>query len=573
MNPRIFVRNTIRSFANAFRSLRRKGLDCISLPIHGSYPERTPRRDPLPPPFNRLLARPAEPSLESMRAMTDRLGDDPRVETVLLQFGTLRAGTAALYSLRRMVLDLRSKGKRVVAWLPSATTWDYYLASACDAIIIPPSGRLSVLGVRLEALFVKDALALAGVEADMESIAEYKTAPDTFRRTTMTEPHREMLDAILHSYLDIAVTAIAEGRGLDRERVREMIDKMPLLPDKALEAGLIDALLYEDEVPAYLHPSEGEDRESPPRPCTWRESARWLRQPTRRTARQTVGVVSVEGLIVPGRSRRAPTPIPLPITNAQAGADTVIQALRQAESDRQMAAVILHVDSPGGAAQASNLIAREVRRVRETKPVVALMGAQAASGGYYVAAPASRIVARPTTVTGSIGIWGGKFTLGGLYGKLGIRREALQQGAMAGLYSELAPFSPEERAWIRRDMGETYARFKAVVAEGRRMSEQDVEQIARGRVWTGAQAHEVGLVDALGGFDTALDLAKELAGLRPEQHVRAVQVRLPRHELPPSPFPVGSEGLNLATAIEALQDLARERVWALAPWIVHVRTR
>jgi protease-4 len=573
MNPRIFVRNTIRSFANAFRSLRRKGLDCISLPIHGSYPERTPRREPLPPPFNRLLARPAEPSLESMRAMTDMLGDDPRVETVLLRFGNLRAGMAALHSLRRMVLDLRNEGKRVVAWLPSATTWDYYLASACDEIIIPPSGRLSVLGVRLEALFVKDTLALAGVEADLESIAEYKTAPDTFRRTTMTEPHREMLDAILHSYLDIAVTAIAEGRGLDRERVREMIDEMPLLPAKALEAGLIDALLYEDEVPAYLHPGAGEGRERPPRPCTWRESARWLRQPTRRTARQTIGVVSVEGLIVPGRSRRAPAPIPLPITNAQAGADTIIQALRQAENDRQMAAVILHVDSPGGAAQASDLIAREVRRVRETKPVVALMGAQAASGGYYVAAPASRIVARPTTVTGSIGIWGGKFTLGGLYGKLGIRREALQQGAMAGLYSELAPFSPEERAWIRRDMGETYAQFKAVVAEGRRMSEQDVEQIARGRVWTGAQAHEVGLVDALGGFDTALELAKELAGLRPEQHVRAVPVRPPRHELPPPPFPVGSEGLNPATVLEALQDLARERAWALAPWIVHVRTR
>jgi protease-4 len=506
-----------------------------------------------------------------MQAMVERLGGDPRVETVLLQFGTLQAGTAALYSLRRMVLDLRSKGKRVVAWMPSATTWEYYLASACDEIVIPPSGRLSVLGVRIEALFVKDTLALAGVEADLESIAEYKTAPDTFRRATMTEPHREMLDAILNSYLDIAVTAIAEGRGIEPARVRELIDTMPLLPDQAVEAGLVDAVLYEDELPAHLHPA-GERKGEPPPFCTWRKSARWLRQPVRRTTGRTVGVVSVEGMIVPGKSRRAPSPIPLPITNAQAGAETIIQALRQAESDQQMVAVILHVDSPGGSALASDLIAREVRRLREKKPVVALMGAQAASGGYYVAAPANRIVARPTTITGSIGVWGGKFTLGGLYEKLGIRREALQRGAMAGLYSEMAPFSPEERKWVRRDMGEFYARFKDYVVEGRGMAEEEVERVARGRVWTGAQALEAGLVDGLGGFETALEQAKALAGIKPVQDVGVVPVRAPRHELPPSPFPVGTEGLNLTSLLEEIQGLARERVWAMAPWIVHVRT-
>jgi protease-4 len=246
----------------------------------------------------------------------------------------------------------------------------------------------------------------------------------------------------------------------------------------------------------------------------------------------------VEGLIVPGRSRRAPSPIPLPFTNAQAGAETVIQALRKAENDRQMAAVILHVDSPGGSALASDLIAREVRRLRESKPVVALMGAQAASGGYYVAAPANRIVARPTTITGSIGIWGGKFTLKGLYDKLGIQREALQQGAMAGLYSELVPFSPEERAWVRRDMGEFYARFKAYVAEGRGMREEKVE----------------------------------LAGIKPAQDVGVVPVRAPRHELPPAPFPMGAEGLNLALMLEQIRGLARERVWAMAPWFIQVNT-
>jgi protease-4 len=450
--------------------------------------------------------------------------------------------------------------------------WAYYLASACNEIVVPPSGRLSVLGVRLETVFVKDALALIGVEADLESIAEYKTAPDTFRRTTMSEPHREMMDAILHSTMDTAVAAIAEGRGLDPAKVRQMIDTMPLLPEEALEAGLVDAMLYEDELPAYLHSTADGDGNEPLALCTWREGARWLRQPVKRATGQTVGVVSIEGLIVPGRSRRAPAPIPLPFTNAQAGAESIIQALRKAETDRQMAAVILHVDSPGGSALASDLIAREVQRLQAAKPVVALMGDQAASGGYYVAAPASRIVARPTTITGSIGVFGGKFTFRGLYDKLGVRREALQQGAMAGLYSEMVGFTPEERAWIRRDMGEFYTRFKTYVAEGRRMPEEEVEQVARGRVWTGAQALEAGLVDELGGFDVALRLAKELAGIKPTQDTGIVSVHAPRHELPPTPFPVGIEGLNLTLLLEELRNLARERVWAMAPWFIQVNT-
>ncbi len=579
MRPRDLPRNFALTTRNFLRSLRRKGLDCVVLSIRGSYPEWKPRRDPLPFPFNRLLPFTPEVSLEDVRAIMEMIGDDRRVQGMVLRFDALQAGPSTLYSLHRMLLDLRTKGKRLVAWLPTAGTWDYYLASACDEIILPPSGRLFALGLRAEPVFLKDTLALAGVEADLEAIAEYKVSPDTFRRSTMSEPHREMLNTILDSYFDEIVATVADGRGLDAARVRALIDAMPLTAAEAVETGLADAVLYEDELAAHFPVAAGGEKgngESPATLCTWREAARWLRKPVKWTTRTCLGVVSLEGLIVPGRSHRvpAPMPVPIPYVEAQAGAETIVQALRRAEADDHIAAVIFHVETPGGSAIASDLICREVRRLRERKPVVVLMGGQATSGGYCVSALANRIIARPTTLTGSIGIWGGKFVFAGLYEKLGVGREAVQRGAMAGLYSEMTPFSDEERARVRRDLGEAYARFKAHVAEGRGMTEEHVEEIARGRVWTGAQAREIGLVDELGDFGTALAMAKELAGLEPEREYTVVQVPPPRHELLPLPFPLAggrARGRGLGPLLDILQSLARERVWALAPWIVRMR--
>jgi protease-4 len=581
MKPSDLLRNSALAAGNLLRSLRRKGLDCVALTIRGSYPERTIQRDPLPFPFSRLPLLPTEPSLEDMQTMVDMICNDQRIQGVVLRFDTLQAGLPTLYSLRRMLFGLRAKGKHLVAWLPTASTWDYYLASACDEVILPQSGRLFALGLQAEPVFLKDALALAGVEADIEAIAEYKVSPDIFRRSTMSEPHREMLDAILDSLFDEIIVAIAEGRGLDPAQVRKLIDAMPLTAAEAAEAGLADAVLYEDELAAHFPAAacgEGEkgNGESPATLRTWREAARWLHKPIKWTTRQVIGVVSLEGLIVPGRSRHipVPTPIPLPFIETQAGAETIVQALRHAEADKHIAAVIFHVETPGGSAIASDLICREVRRLREHKPVVVLMGRQATSGGYYVSALAHHIVARPSTLTGSIGIWGGKLVLAGLYGKLGIGREPVRRGAMAGLYSEMTAFSDEERTRVHRDLGEVYARFKAHVAEGRGLTEEQVEEVARGRVWTGTQAHEIGLVDELGGFETALAIAKESAGLRPEQEYTVAPVRPPRHALLPLPFPPVRERAGdggLGPLLDTLQVLARERVWALAPWMVRVR--
>jgi protease-4 len=280
-------------------------------------------------------------------------------------------------------------------------------------------------------------------------------------------------------------------------------------------------------------------------------------------------VVSLEGMIVPGKSRRMPTPLPLPV-EAQAGAETVTQALRQAEADRHIAAVILHVDSPGGSSVASDLIWREVRRLGEQKPVVVLMGEQAASGGYYVSAAAKHVVARPTTMTGSIGIWGGKFVVGKLYEKLQMGQAEITRGAMAGLYSELKPFSDEEREQMRRELGESYERFKGVVAAGRGMTEEEIEKIARGRVWTGAQAMKIGLIDELGDFKRALAVAKELGELDPDEDYSVVQVTAPGRTLPPMAFPGEGKPAWMAS-LAILHALTHEHVWAMAPWTVRVR--
>jgi protease-4 len=569
MQIRDLMRNGLVACRNLVRGLRREGLGWIVLPISGSYPELAPPPPSLPFPLNRLVPYSPETSLSEMATAAEMLGGDRRVQGVVLRMDGLRAGMSALHALRGMVEALQADGKRVVAWLPNADMASYYLASACDQVVMPVSGRLYMVGLRSEATFFKDALARIGLEADLESIAEYKTTPDMFRRAEMTDPHREMLEAILASYLDELTAAMGEPRGLGQERVRALIDQMPMTATSGVETGLVDELLYEDELPAYLSVT-GLDkaRRGRQRLQTWGVARPWLRQPLKRRSRRAVGVVPIEGLIVPGESRRIPFPVPIPMAQSQAGSTTVAQALRRAELDEGIAAVVLLVDSPGGSALASDLIAREVRRLGERKPVVVLMGDQAASGGYYIAAAAKHIVARPTTLTGSIGIWGGKFVTSALYDRLGINRESVQRGRMAGLYSEMSLFSDEEREWVRRDMGEQYARFRTIVAEGRGMSEEQVEEVARGRVWTGAQALKIGLVDGLGDFEEALNRAKELAEIDQQLTVPIVRAEPPKQPLSAPPYASADQGWNLVA--DSLRMLAAERVWALPPWVVHV---
>jgi protease-4 len=502
-------------------------------------------------------------SLETLNDRLERLAADPRVQGIVLTLDGLAARPATLRSLRQAMLRFQGCGKRVVAYLTWVTTWQLYLASAADEILMPESATFAAAGLRIEATFLKDTLALFGIEADIESLREYKVSRDALRRSAMSDAHREMLDAILDDLYAEVVSAIAEGRGLTEEAVRQAMDDAPLTVQEAVDRCLVDSVLYEDELGAYLGTAD-----RPATVATWPDIRRRLVRPRRWRTRQVVGVVSIEGTIVPGPSRRLPTPLPVPYLSEQAGADTIIQALRQVERDRSVAAVILHVDSPGGSALASDLIWREVLRLSKHKPVVAYMGDTAASGGYYVAAPSNHIVAQATTLTGSIGILGGKFVTAGLYEKLRAHREVLQRGQAANLYSDAAPFSEAERQKILRSLEDGYARFKARVAEGRSMDMERVEEGSRGRVWTGRQALERGLLDQVGSFEAAVEKARSLAGLDARRHVPVVS-RGPGKRFTP-PMPLNGQSIWLNALLQGLGPFLREHVLALLPWEIRI---
>lgn len=570
------VRNTWLALSNRCvlgrRLLRRQRLDYVVLHVSGSYTERTllPRRRF---PVSLLPWPPPPPSVEAFTNTLERLAVDPRLKGIVLVISSLSAGPATMASLRQAVVRFRDSDKRVIAYLHTLGMWPYYLATACDEILAPECATFRVAGLWAEAIFLKNALDLVGIEADFEAIAEYKVSPDTYCRTQMTEPHREMLELLLDSLYDEITSAMAEGRSLAAQRVQELLDSVPLPAQQAHEAGLLDGVYYEDELPARLGTLK-----TPATLVTWDQAKQHLLRPRRwhsRLARlraSGIGVISLEGVIVPGPSRRTPIPLPLPVPlpSNQAGSDTVIQQLRAAAQDKRLAAVVLHVDSPGGSAMASDLIWREVVLLRRTKPVVVYMSNQAASGGYYVSAPASAIFAQATTLTGSIGVWGGKFVTQGLLEKLRVGREVVSRGKAAGLYSETAPFSQDERTKIRADIGASYARFKSHVAEGRGMDDDEVEAVARGRVWTGEQALARGLVDNLGDLQAAADRARQLAGISPRRYAPLVNVPPPKHHLLPQPL--AADAFSLAEWFAGLTALLREGVLALAPWMIRIES-
>lgn len=545
-----------RVLDHARRSLKLKELDYVALTVNGRYPERAQLKRflRLRPPWEKQ-----EVGLEDFNNILERLASDSRVKGVVLQLKDLHVAPARMQSLRQAILRFRKSGKRAVVYATQMDTLSYTLASAASEIIVPESAEINVIGLWLEVLFLRDTLALAGVEADLEAIAEYKTAGDMFRRTDMSAAHREMANTLLDSTYAWIVKTIAETRGLSMTQVTDAINAMPMTAAQAKEAGLVDTVLFDDELAMHL--------KAPGAVTTWEAARPWVKRPNRWYPRRVIGVVSLEGLIVMGSSRCLP--IPMPFFGVQAGSETVCRALRYAERNKNMAAVVIHVDSLGGSALASDLIWREVVRLRRSKPVVVYMGDVAASGGYYVSAGADAIVAQPDTITGSIGILGGKFVTSGLYKRFQAGREVLARGEAAGMFSGVARFSEQERQRLQVLLTESYNRFLTRVADGRGLSRDEVHAVGRGRVWTGQQAHERGLVDELGDFNTAVAIVKELAGLDPERWIPVVPIAAERKPLLPQSFPNGDEVRRLIE--EGLGGVLHEHVLALCPWDFRIK--
>ncbi len=525
----------------------------VLLELSGPYPEhRPPRVWGVRPPA----------SVDDVRRQLEEIAANPRVVGVVFTVHDLPPGFGTIQSLRAAFAAYRKRGRRVIAYLPHASTRLYYLASAADTIVMPESGTLDLLGLSLEAMFMGDALRRLGIRGEFEQIAEYKTAVEPFTRGTMSEPMRETWNAILDSIFDDLVSESAAARRLDPTAIRALMDRAPLSAREARDAGLVDALLFEDELPAFL----AADSRRPRAIIPWGLARRLLRRPLRWTPGRAIAVVSVRGMIHMGESRTRP-PLPLPEAGGTAGHATVTRALRAAERNRRAGAVILSVDSRGGSALASDLIWREVERVNRKKPVVAYFGNVAGSGGYYVAAAASCVISQPATLTGSIGVIGGKFYVRDLAARAGLHREILMRGEAAAMPSPFIHFSEEERRRLRRQMTEIYDRFVDRVAAGRKLAREDVLTVARGRVWTGRQAERHHLVDTLGDFQAAVAAAKELMGVPPSQNIAVLHIRPPRN----LPVPSASALSTLGDMWSDLTALLEERTLALMPWDLRLR--
>jgi protease-4 len=491
----------------------------------------------------------------TLRALHDA-AEDRHVVGLIAKVG----GTwpwAAMQELRLGVQAFVASGKPALAWTESFAEGSrnmaaYVLATAFDEVWLQPGGEVGLLGVGIETTFVRGALDRLGIEPQFEQRYEYKNAADVLLRTEFTEAHREALERLAESVYSDAVESIASARGLTHDRVRELIDTGPRTASEAQAAGLVDKLGYRDQAYDAMRARTGGEPELL-FADRWRPRRKIAPPPHRRGH---VAVVEVRGAITTGRSRRSPL-------GRQAGSDTVSAQLRAAHDNERARAVVLRVDSPGGSAVASDVIWREVCRLREAgKPVVVSMGNVAASGGYYIACPAEVIVALPSTLTGSIGVLGGKLVVDHLLDRLGLNTGTVQQGARALMYSGRRGFDEDERARFGVMIDSIYTDFVAKVAAGRKRSESEIEAVARGRVWTGRDATEAGLVDELGSLRDAVRIARERANLPEDSPVLgAIRVpplaRLGRAKNSEDPRTwVGTALPRAATASGRIRDLA-----------------
>jgi protease-4 len=398
----------------------------------------------------------------------------------------------------------------------------YYVATAANRIVVPPGTDFELLGLYSEAIFLREFLERLGIEPQILQISPYKTAGNQLDKADMTAEQREQLNWLLDDNFDMITADIAADRNLSQDEVKRFIDEAPFSAEEAVQRDLIDDVAYEDEL-SLLLASEASGSVMPPAEETdvdgaellpWAQARPLLFEKVRHRTRKSIGLVSLEGAIAMGSSRQPPVDIPIPfIGGAMAGARTVTHTLRQVEKDDRLAAIVIYVDSPGGSAQASDLIWREVKRLAQRMPVVAYMGNVAASGGYLASVAARHIVSQPGTLTGSIGVIMGKFNTEAVYEKLGIKRRTLQRGAHAGLYRGEGPLSSEEYDVLWRHLVRTYDDFKRAVADGRPLAYEDLDDVASGKVWTGRQAKERGLVDSHGDLLDAIVQAAQLAGM------------------------------------------------------------
>jgi protease-4 len=443
---------------------------------------------------------------------------DPRITSVLLLPATLELPFwGKVQELRDAIVDFRRSGKTVVAFLEYGGDREYYLASAADRVFLLPSSPLDLTGIASYEVFLRGALDKLGAFPDFVHVGAYKTAVNQFTEKSFTPEHREMTESLNRDLYEQLVRGIAEARKKTPDEVRRLLDEGPFTPEAARQAGLVDELAYldqlDDRVAALKLGDESRDRveEQDYRRVTPRSLG--VRPQSR------IAVLYASGVIASGVSTQDT------VNGAVVGSDTMVEQLERIRDDDSIKAIVLRVDSPGGSAVASDVIWRELAITRDQKPsrpLIASMSDLAASGGYYISMPAQVIVAQPGTLTGSIGIFGGKVAIGDTLEKIGVNVESVQSGRNATLSSPFEPFTPEQRTKLQAYMESFYDGFVKKAAESRHSTPEQIHAVAQGRVWTGRQARERGLVDELGGLDRAVAIAKSRAGIPADEDVELV---------------------------------------------------
>ncbi len=430
----------------------------------------------------------------------DRAGRDPRIAGVSLEVFAPEISFGKAQELRAKLAEFTSQGKFCTAYLQFGTNLNYYVATACPEVYLTPTSGLGIHALMAHTTFLRGSLDKLHIVPEYLRIGEYKNAPNVYTEKQFTAEHREVVSSMLTSWQAQLVAGIAEGRKLEPAQVEELIQQGPFLAEEARKKKLVDNLLYPDEYRELLQEKTGVEEL---RTLTLKE---YLGRSSGASGPK-IAIVHATGEIVPGESGYHPS------LGRYMGAETIAQALREAREDDSVRAIVLRIDSPGGVHFASSIIRRQVQQAREHKPVVASMSDVAASGGYYIAMSANKIVADPGTVTGSIGIYAGKMNLKGFYELLGMSKDHVALSPNATLFYPFESWTPAQREMVMKFLRSGYQEFIEGVAEGRKISVEEANRLGRGRVWLGHQAKENGLVDELGGLERAVAVAKELAAI------------------------------------------------------------
>lgn len=572
---------------NLRRALFRRALpDYAVITLAGELLEREPS---VPWYYDLLPGYHAPMSIEYIADALRRIAKDPDVRGVIFMVKGASISLAQAESLAALFERfhrwdhannsgrVNARAKRVVFYLEEIGGASYAAACGANCIVAPPLAEWDVKGLIAQPNYLRDTLARVGVEFDVVRVAPWKTAADSLIHNRMSEAEREQYNWLFDSLFATLVNAAAAGRKLTPAAVRELINRAPLTAPAAQAAGLLDAVAYEDELPTLLG-----DESKPARLKSYSRVRGLLKRKLRHAEPLEVGVISLRGSIMTGPSRSLPAPVPL-FGDETLGSATAQQMIRRAAKDDSIAAVVVHVDSPGGSALASDLIWRELAELDRKKPVVVYMGDVAASGGYYIAAPGRKIVAQRATLTGSIGVIMAKPLTTGAYEKLNVGWDTVQRGEHADLYSNLTPWDGEKRAAVEANLEHVYTAFKQRVAVGRKLPIEALDDLAGGRVWTGEQALAHGLVDVLGDFERAFDEACLLAGLPTNGTVRAYAIPEGGRRLYAEPVKAAAALLRgqrpdpLALLLDFVNGgelarlLLRERAWLLADALPRLR--